>query len=144
MRYNTSTHNWDILSNGSGAIYWWNISTTDHYVAGNFNGDGIDELLAISKQGGWSHTMSFINNQWVWQKGNAGNALIGGFPISVSNKYTIRDTYYRRFLKAFEPGGWWAILRYSFANLKLPNGSFRCLSKCKRYAVNFCKISVSF
>ncbi len=90
MRLNAQTQNWDILSQGTnGQIYWWGISANDHYVTGDFNGDGKDELLAANANG-WHHTMTYANNQWGYLEG-AGNGSIAYWQIGTSDTFVAVD-----------------------------------------------------
>lgn len=90
MRFNVQTSNWDIISSGSGgSIYWWGISTSDHYAVGDFNGDGKTELLALNPNG-WHHTMSFQNNQWVYIEGGSGGSIVY-WGISSADRYSVAD-----------------------------------------------------
>lgn len=72
MKFNLQTHNWDITSSSTaGSIHWWRINTaSDQYIAGDYDGDGRDELLAINPNG-WHHTMRFNNNQWHYIEGGS-------------------------------------------------------------------------
>lgn len=94
MRFNQQTANWDILSSGNtGTINWWNINTaSDKYVAGDFNGDGKDELLALNPSG-WHHTMRYSNNQWQYiEGGNPSTPRIAYWNIgSATSQYFAAD-----------------------------------------------------
>jgi hypothetical protein len=94
MSFNQQTANWDILSSGNtGSIYWWHINTSsDQYVAGDFDGDGKDELLALNPNG-WHHTMRYDNNQWQYiEGGDPSNPTIAYWNIgSATSQYFAAD-----------------------------------------------------
>ncbi len=95
MKFNpvagSTTWNWDIIESGQGSIHWWVISTVDRYTAGDFDGDGRAELLAINPSSGWQHTIGFDNGQWQWQQGNGGNGQVGGANIGAYDRYISDD-----------------------------------------------------
>ena len=109
-----SNNQWLFLEgNGSGQIGLWNIGVGNRFITGDFNYDGKDELLAISPAGGWSHTMTFNNNQWQWLKGNGGNGMIGNWVVSPNDFYIVKkDAYYKDDLFALNSNGWWKLLNY--------------------------------
>jgi len=63
---------WKWGNNGSGAIDGWNLHSDDVFVAGDFDGDGIDEILAVCDSTSWSKVLSFEDGSWVtsWHNGN--------------------------------------------------------------------------
>ena len=115
MSFNTQTANWDILSSDtSGSINWWHININDNYVAGDFNGDGKDELIAISTNG-WSHTMSYSNNQWGYITGTS-NGFIGQWNITSQNTQYLSSDFNSDGIDeilAINPNGWTHTLKMS-------------------------------
>jgi len=98
---------------GSGQIGWWNIAAVDRYITGDFNNDGSDELLTINSTGGWSHTMSFNNNQWQWIKGNGGSGTLGNWAVSSNDFYIVQKrSYSADYFITLNSNGWWKILQY--------------------------------
>jgi subtilisin family serine protease len=82
---------WNYLSgnNGNGRIHWWNIGSADRYVAGDFNADGTDDLLAVNPNG-WHHTMRHVAGAWQWIEGN-GSGQIALWFVSANDRYVAGD-----------------------------------------------------
>jgi hypothetical protein len=81
--------NFDILESGSSPIYWWGISSDDHYNIGDYNGDGKDDLMGINPNG-WMHIMTFSNGHWEYYSG-VRNGDIGLSTIDADNQYVTGD-----------------------------------------------------
>lgn len=67
----------------------WGLFDDDKIMAGDFNGDGAEELFCIqgyNEVGGWATMLKYNNNDWQYGWSNNGNNLIG--PIGSS--WTIR------------------------------------------------------
>ncbi len=99
--------NWNFIEgDGSGAIAWWNIGSADSYVAGDFNGDGRDEVLALNPNG-WHHTMSFNGSSWSFIEGD-GSGAIAWWNIGSVDSYVVGDFNGngRDELLALNPNGW--------------------------------------
>lgn len=67
---NFSASDWTYLwgNLGSDFIGVWNLSPTDSYFAGDFDGDGADELLCTSSNGFWQ-LYDFFGGGWVYKWG---------------------------------------------------------------------------
>lgn len=95
LDYNRVTNNWDISNaTNTGFIHWWRINTsTDKYVAGDFDGNGVDELLAINPNG-WHHTMRYQNGQWQFIEGGSpatGSSIASWNVTSPASQYLSAD-----------------------------------------------------
>jgi beta-glucanase (GH16 family) len=122
MKFNGA--NWVYIEGGgNGKIHVWNINATDKYVAGDFNGDGRDELLATNFNGA-HHTMQFIGGAWNYIEGG-GNGKIDVWNINGSDKYVAGDFDgdKRDELLAINPNGWHHTMKFDGANWKYIEGS---------------------
>ncbi len=80
---------WHFLwGTNSGSIHWWNLSSSDRYVVGDFDGDGQDELLAIKDP--WAHLMKYTGGGWQYIWGT-GSGWIGSWNMDVSDKFLAGD-----------------------------------------------------
>ncbi len=82
--YRFHINHWVRIWNGS--INDWQISSTDKFYAGDFNGDGYDEVLCVQNVvNGWANIYHFvytphqINNPWQYVWTNSGNGNIGNW-----------------------------------------------------------------
>jgi hypothetical protein len=82
--------NFDILESGTTPMHWWNMSHDDHYLIGDFNSYGKDDLMAFNPNG-WMHIMSFINGHWQFYSGGSSNGMIGSVNIDINNRYIVGD-----------------------------------------------------
>ncbi|PKP02768.1 MAG: hypothetical protein CVU11_10660 [Bacteroidetes bacterium HGW-Bacteroidetes-6] len=100
--YNQSTNlfdNWLWCNNdheGLNAILWWTINSPDKYYSGDFNGDGMDELLCISAQdqNNWAALIGYnqstnLFSSWLWC--NNGSNTISTWTINSLDNYTVGD-----------------------------------------------------
>ncbi len=78
------TNHWVQIWNGS--IDDWQISNTDIFYAGDYNGDGYDEVLCVQNVvNGWANIYRFVynphqfNNPWQYVWTNSGNGNIGNW-----------------------------------------------------------------
>lgn len=67
---------WD--NHQSNTIDGWTIRPGDQFHAGDFDGDGKDELLCVA--GGWITLLDFENGEWIWEWSNYGSSSHGLFP----------------------------------------------------------------
>ncbi len=117
---------WNYLSgnSGSGRIHWWNIGSADRYVAGDFTGDGADDLLAVNPNG-WHHTMRYVAGNWQWIQGN-GSGQIALWSISANDRYVAGDFNGdgRDEVLAINPvTGWHHTMRYNGSSWQWISGS---------------------
>ena len=82
--YRFHINHWAQIWNGS--INDWQISSTDKFYAGDFNGDGYDEVLCVQNVvNGWANIYHFvyaphqIKNPWQYVWTNSGNGNIGNW-----------------------------------------------------------------
>jgi beta-glucanase (GH16 family) len=109
--------NWQYIEGGNnGKINWWNIDAADQYVAGDFDGDGKAELLAISPNGA-HHTMRFLAGTWQTVEGG-GNGKIDAWNIAGGDKYVVGDFDGdgKDDLLAISSNGWHHTMRFDGAN----------------------------
>jgi beta-glucanase (GH16 family) len=103
----------DVWGNGGfDLIAGWYINAGDQFIAGRFDGDGRDELLAVGLNG-WSKLLRFDLGDWrdVW--GNGGSDFIAGWYINPGDQFIVGnwDGTGDRIL-AVARNGWSKILRY--------------------------------
>ena len=86
MSYASGSWN-SLWNNTGGKIDWWYMNATDQYTAGDFDGDGVTELLATNSGTGYAHLMKFTGGTWhtIWT--NLGNHWISGLYISTGDNY---------------------------------------------------------
>lgn len=78
-------------NNLSGTLGGWNIQPWDKYFPGDFDGDGIDEVLAVGSAGlatDWYSLLKFEGGQWSWLWSNYGN---GGVLRSYNANFVVGD-----------------------------------------------------
>lgn len=114
-------HMWSNFGNGT--IYTWLMHKNDKYFAGDFDGDGISELLSISHNSSWATLQEFnpSANNWSFKWSNYGNGKIYGWRINKSSdKYIIDDFTNdgKDDLLCISSGGWASLLTFV-------NGSFQ-------------------
>lgn len=114
--YRFSINHWSRIWHGT--IYGWQISSTDKFYAGDFNGDGYDEVLCVQNvQNGWANIYQFVynlhqpNNPWQYVWTNSGNGKIGNWnydPGDIILPGRFNDTTYCSLLcirNVFRPKG---------------------------------------
>lgn len=113
IRYNGSSWQW-IEGDGSGQIHWWNLSTDDKYLTGDFDGDGKDDLLAINPSNGWHHTMEYNGSSWQWVEGNV-SGQIHWWNLAANDKYVVGDFNGdgKDNLLAINPNGWHHLMSFN-------------------------------
>jgi Zn-dependent metalloprotease len=90
MEYNDGSWQWRLGNGGNGKIALWNMKSSDKYIAGDFDDDGQDEVLAIATNG-WAHVMEYNDGSWQWRWGNGGNGKIALWNMKSSDKYIAGD-----------------------------------------------------
>jgi beta-glucanase (GH16 family) len=105
-----------IEGGGDGKIHVWNINANDKYVAGDFDGDKRDELLAINPNGA-HHTMKFDGANWKYIEGG-GNGKVHVWNINANDKYVSGDFDGdgKDELLAINPNGWHHTMRFVAGN----------------------------
>jgi beta-glucanase (GH16 family) len=113
LTYNEVINNWDVLfSNGasskiipeSGVSQSWNLSANDIYKVGDFNGNGLGELLIINATNGCSKHYEFNNgsNKWKYLKGNVcSGKLFDEWNMDVGAKYHTYESVQENRTKLF-------------------------------------------
>jgi hypothetical protein len=91
MRFNGSTWSTPWMNNGNHRIHWWYLSAGDRFVVGDFDGDGRDELLAISAASGYAHLMKFNGTNWTTMWSNSSNHRIHWWYLSVGDSFVAGD-----------------------------------------------------
>jgi lysyl endopeptidase len=71
MRWGTGGWQWVWGNGGNRTIALWNMGSGDRYYAADVDGDGRDELLAMSANS-WVHLMRWNGSSWQWFWGNGG------------------------------------------------------------------------
>ena len=82
--YRFHTNHWEQIWNGN--ICDWQISNTDKFYVGDFDGDGYDELLCVQNTtNSWANIYRYTsipNNPWQYVWSNSGNGNIGNWSYS--------------------------------------------------------------
>jgi len=73
-----------------GQIALWNMNSSDKYLAGDFDNDDQDEVLAIATNG-WAHVMEYSNGSWQWRWGNDGVGKIALWNMNSTDRYFAGD-----------------------------------------------------
>jgi Glycosyl hydrolases family 16/FG-GAP-like repeat len=81
---------WRWGNGGAGKLDWWNMSTGDTYVAGDFDGDGRDELLATSAATGYAHLMKY-GSAWSTPWANDGSHVIDVWHLNPGDQLVAGD-----------------------------------------------------
>ncbi len=89
-RWNGSS--WQFLwgTGPNGKIGLWNMNPGDKYMAGDYDGDGRDELLSVSTTG-WAHLHKWNGSSWQFLWGAGPNGQIGLWNINPGDKYIAGD-----------------------------------------------------
>lgn len=109
-------HQWG--NGGSDQVHWWYLNPDDRYVSGDFDADGVDELMAINPNG-FAHLMDFAGGTWSTQWANNGNHIIDQWAIGSSDRFIAGDFLpgnFRDELLAVNPAG-------GYAHLMVYNGT---------------------
>jgi len=77
-------------NNGNGAIHWFQLHPGDKFITSDFDGDGRDELLAISTTG-FAHLMKFTGGTWTTLWANNGSGTIHWWHLNPSDKFVAGD-----------------------------------------------------
>jgi hypothetical protein len=80
---------WD--NGGSNLIALWQMRASDRYFAGDFDGDGRDELIVLAESNGWSHMMRWDGSAWQYAWGNGGSNTIGLWQMRPTDRYVVGD-----------------------------------------------------
>lgn len=75
------TSNYVIGSSG------WGLQEMDKYTAGDFDNDGIDELLCVNAISGYASLLKYNGSTWTTVRSNGGNLYIGGYHIGWWDRY---------------------------------------------------------
>ncbi|TNE90077.1 MAG: glycosyl hydrolase family protein [Deltaproteobacteria bacterium] len=70
---------WSTLysNGGTDAMHWWTLNDDDQFVVGDFDGDGLDEVLALNEASGHAHLMRYgrggFSTDWATSRGQVGS-----------------------------------------------------------------------
>jgi hypothetical protein len=119
LRYDGTTWQGQWHNNGNGQVDGWNMNQGDKFIAGDFNQDGRDEILAIA-QNGWSKLLRYDGTTWQGQWHNNGNKQIAGWFMNQGDKFIVGDFNKdgRDEILAIAQNGWSKLLRYDGTNWK--------------------------
>lgn len=93
MKYNPATESWSTIwtNLGNGRIDLWNLNPGDRFVAGDFDGDGKAELLAINGATKYAHLMHYASSGWTSPWFNVGNGRIDQWYLNTNDAYVAGD-----------------------------------------------------
>lgn len=109
-------------NNNNDKINGWTIRNTDKFYHGDFDGDGMDELLCVQYTGGnndWITLFDYVNNNWQWTWSNYGDKTKGGGIYPYRHNLTIGDFNgdgRDELLGNDTPSGWMTMFRYENGN----------------------------
>ncbi|MBL0109718.1 MAG: VCBS repeat-containing protein [Saprospiraceae bacterium] len=113
LRYDGTTWQDKWHNNGNGQIAGWYMNQGDKFVAGDFDQDGRDEILAVA-QNGWSKLLRYDGTTWQDKWHNNGNSQIAGWNMNQGDKFIAGDFDQdgREEILAIAQNGWSKMLRY--------------------------------
>jgi len=79
---------------GNGQMNGVAIGGQDILYPGDFDGDGVEELLVVQNTGGsndWMTILKYLNGDWTWYWSNYGNSTIGNGIYSYRSKLIVGD-----------------------------------------------------
>jgi len=104
LSYDSGSNTWSTLygNNGDSAITptnnsYWNMSSSDTYIVGDFNGNGKGDLLMINEGSGYSKMFEFKTKRgggytWLYLWGNGGDETLNSdWNLSSGSKYHAYD-----------------------------------------------------
>lgn len=91
MRWDGSSWQYVWGNNGANQIALWKMRPDDRYIAGDFDGDGRDEVLVIAANNGWSHLIRWDGSAWQYVWGNNGDNQIGLWQMRPTDRYFVGD-----------------------------------------------------
>ena len=73
-------------NNGANQIGLWQMQPTDRYIAGDFDGSGRSQVVAVSAYG-WAHAMKWDGGNWQYIWGNDGGGTIHRWLMKPNDRY---------------------------------------------------------
>ena len=101
-------------STSSGQLGFWIFHDDDRFVAGDFDNDGIDELLAVNAGTGWAQLMHYDGGDWQLDWSNNGSASMHWWLFNRTDTFVAGDFDPRpgEELLAYNPENGWSQLMY--------------------------------
>lgn len=90
MRWDGSDWQYVWGNNGNGQLAVWNLHAGDRLIAGDYDGSGGAELLAVAAAG-WAHLMRWDGSDWQYVWGNDGSGAIGPWNIHGPDRFVAAD-----------------------------------------------------
>jgi len=78
-------------NNSSNTLSGWTFRPKDKFYPGDFDGDGIDELLCVQTDGSYVTILDYNNESWHWLWSNYGNTSNGASIYYYKNNITVGD-----------------------------------------------------
>jgi hypothetical protein len=115
--WSTSWHN-----SGSGAIDGWNMHSDDVFISGDFDGDGVDEVLAVCDSTSWSKVLSFDGGSWSTSWHNSGSGAIHWWYLNPGDVFVSGDfdDDGQDELLAVAENGWSQLMKYDGSSWQTP------------------------
>ncbi len=122
MKYGAAGWNTPWANNGSHVIHWWNLNPGDQLVAGDFDGDGHDELLAVSAATGFAHLMKYGSADWSTPWANNGSHAIHWWNLNPGDQLVASDFDGDGHdeLLAVSMAGWSHLMKYGASTWSMP------------------------
>ena len=114
LKYGGTTWQDKWHNSGNGQIAGWYMNQGDKFIAGDFDQDGREEILAIA-QNGWSKLLRYDGTTWQDKWHNNGNGQVAGWVINHGDKFIVGDFDQdgRDEILAIAQNGWSKLLRYN-------------------------------
>ena len=107
-------HDWSNM--GNNWIGSWYMNAGDRHYTGDFDGDGVTDLLSISVSNSWATLQGFdsTTNSWYFKWSNMGNNWISSWHVKSSDQFQIADFDGdgKDELLAFSHNGWSGLFNF--------------------------------
>jgi hypothetical protein len=101
-------------NNGSNSIGSWTFSSDDAFIVFDFDGDGRDEILAVSGAKRTAHLLRFDGSTWLKVWSNDGAGTIHLWHMNASDRYWAGKFGGSPTLIGRSQGGWMHGMSYSY------------------------------
>lgn len=108
-----------LWSNGGNRTFGtWYRNYNDRYLAGDFDGNGTDEILSISGSNHWFAIQQYNPSSWSWihMYGNGGSNWIANWHLKSNDRYRVADFNGdgKAELLCVNPNGWAQLIKFNW------------------------------